>query len=80
MAPLLAAFYCSKSTAVLLPDDYEVIALDKIHKYVALQQKIEELTPDEMFDEARDEVKMLDYMANIDPVLLVMAGVPTATV
>ena len=64
LAPLLAAFYCSKSTALMLPDDYEAMALDKIHKYVALQLEIQDLTSDEMFDEARDEVKMHDYMAN----------------
>eukprot|EP00965_Chrysotila_dentata_P256702 6212634-Pleurochrysis_carterae.AAC.2 len=50
--------------AVLLPDDYEAMALDKIHKYVALQQKIQDLTPDEMFDEACDKKKMHDCITN----------------
>eukprot|EP00965_Chrysotila_dentata_P050698 1680937-Pleurochrysis_carterae.AAC.1 len=34
LAPLLAAFYCSKPGAaisLMLPDDYEAMALDKIH-------------------------------------------------
>eukprot|EP00965_Chrysotila_dentata_P082838 2732995-Pleurochrysis_carterae.AAC.1 len=47
LAPLLAAFYCSKSTALMLPDNYEAMALDEIHKYVALQLEIQDLTSDE---------------------------------
>eukprot|EP00965_Chrysotila_dentata_P201950 6180838-Pleurochrysis_carterae.AAC.7 len=39
--------------AMLLPDNYE-----------AIQEKIQDLTPDEMFKKARAEVKMHDYKTN----------------